>query len=151
MTTRNLLDNPFFLFMFCITAILINTIFTAYFMLVTFSGFIFLMFYVALKNRYYYSLMFVIITFTFLEYNMGLKLFTLSIISLFLYVFIIPFVSRINSFNNYNKYINITIFYGVLYIIWGMNTSFSETLYFTLLINLLIDAFLLGVLLWLIG
>lgn len=150
MTTKNLLDNPFFLFIFCITAILVNTIFSAYFLMITFSGFIFLMFYVALKNKYYYSLIVVIMTFTILEYNMGLKMFTLSIISMFLYVFIIPLVSRFNFFNKNNKYVNITIFYAVLYLTWGINTSFSEILYFTLLINLLVDAFLLGVLLWLI-
>ena len=146
--TKNLLDNPFFLFIFCLFSIVLNTILSSHFILLTFSGFIFLMFYVALKNRYYYSLLTVIITFTFIEYNIGLHLFSLSIISLFIYVFIVPFINRINAFTKINKYVHIIIFYGLLHITWGLQTSFTDTLFFSLLANLIIDAFLIGVLIW---
>ncbi len=149
--TKNLLDNPFFLFSFCILAILLNTIFSTYFMLVTFSGVLFLMFYVSLKNRYYYSLFFVMLTFTIIEYNLGLKLFTLNVISLFLYVFVIPFVNRINAFSKFNKYVNIVVFYGLLHLIWSYQTEFTESLFFSILANLVIDIFLIGVLIWQIG
>ena len=143
---KNLLDNPIFIFIFSIIAIFLNTILASHFLLLIFSGFLFLAFNNALKNRYMYSLFVVIITFTIIEYNIGLKLFTLSIISLFLYVFILPFVNRINSFNKSNNYVYIIIFYGLLHTIWGIQTNFTEVLFFSLLINFVIDVILIGAL-----
>ena len=143
---KNLLDNPIFIFIFSIIAIFLNTILASHFLLLIFSGFLFLAFNTALKNRYMYSLFVVIITFTIIEYNSGIKLFTLSIISLFLYVFILPFVNRINSFNKSNNYVYIIIFYGLLHTIWGMQTNFTEVLFFSLLINFVIDVILIGAL-----
>lgn len=143
---KNLLDNPIFIFIFSIVAIFLNTILSSHFLLLIFSGFLFLAFNTALKNRYMYSLFVVIITFTIIEYNIGLKLFTLSIISLFLYVFILPFLNRINSFNKSNSYVYIIIFYGLLHTIWGMQTNFTEALFFSLLINFVIDVILIGAL-----
>lgn len=146
--TKNLLDNPYFIILFSIVAIFLNTLFTSHFLLLLFSGFLFLAFYKTLKNRYLYSLLVVIFTFTIIEYNIGLKLFTLSIISLFLYVFILPFVDKINAFSKFNNYVYMIIFYGVLHSTWGMQTSFTEVLFFSLLTNLIIDIILVGVLIW---
>lgn len=143
---KNLLDNPFFLFLFCIAAFILNTLLTSHFILLIFCGFLFLAFNTTLKNRYMYSFFLIIFTFTIIEYNIGIKLFTLSIISLFLYVVILPFVNRINAFSNYNSYVHMIIFYGVLHAVWGLQTSFTDVLFFSLIANLVIDIILVGVL-----
>ena len=84
--TRNNLDNPFFLFLVLLMAITINTIFSIHFLLIMFAGILFTAFYRCLKKRYLYSLAFVIIAFLFIEVNTGLKPFSLSLLSLFIYI-----------------------------------------------------------------
>ncbi|MDZ7818298.1 MAG: hypothetical protein U5K55_06645 [Aliarcobacter sp.] len=88
--TRNNLDNPFFLFIVLLIAITVNTISSIHFLLVMLAGILFTAFYRCLRKRYLYSLAFVIIAFLFIEINTGLKPFSLSLLSLFIYVFILP-------------------------------------------------------------
>ena len=87
--TKSNLDNPFFLFIILSLVVMVNTISSIHFLLVMFAGILFTIFYRCLKERYLYSLAFVVIAFLFIEVNTGLKPFTLSLLSLFLYIFTI--------------------------------------------------------------
>ena len=86
---RNKLENPLTLFFTLIVIISINLIASINFLLIMFAGVLFSAFYVALKNRKIYSLVFIVIAFLFIEINSGLKPFSLTLLSLFIYVFII--------------------------------------------------------------
>jgi hypothetical protein len=103
-------------------------------------------FFVCLKKRYYYSLTLTILTFTFIELNNGFKIFSITILATFIYLFITPYIKRVLSFNSLNSYIYIAIFYFGIYILWAINNEITAQLNYILLINLLIDLIFFGVL-----
>ena len=143
--TRNNLDNPLFLFIVLIIAITINTIASIHFLLIMFAGILFTAFYRCLRKRYLYSLALVIL---FIEINSGLKPFSLSLLSLFIYIFILPKVDNSTSFNLINSYIYIMFFYIGLTIMWALSFGMDERIFLSLIVNLIIDLLFFGVFLW---
>ena len=146
--TKSNLDNPFFLFIVLTLAVMVNTISSIHFLLVMFAGILFTIFYRCLKERYLYSLAFVVIAFLFIEINTGLKPFTLSLLSLFLYIFILPKDENYSYDNLSSSYIYILIFYIGLLIIWSVIFGLNETMIITIFANILIDLIFFGVFLW---
>ena len=147
MTERNNLENPLFLFTFLLIAIVLNTVTSIHFLLIMLSGILFIAFYICLKKRYLYSLFFVILTFLFIEVNSGFKPLSLSLLSLFLYIFVLPKISRTVSFSSLNNYLYIIIFYIGVIIIWSLSTDINETIAKAIILNILIDLIFLGILL----
>lgn len=143
--TRNNLDNPIFLFTLLLAIIMINTISSIHFLLIMLAGVCFIAFYACLKRKYLYSLLFVILTFMFIEINSGLKPLTLTLLSLFIYIFIIPSIHRIMSFKALNEYIYILIFYLGLSLIWVMTIGMSDNFITVIFINIIIDLIFFGV------
>jgi hypothetical protein len=143
--TKSNLDNPFFLFIILSLVVMVNTISSIHFLLVMFAGILFTIFYRCLKERYLYSLAFVVIAFLFIEINTGLKPFTLSLLSLFLYIFILPKDENYSYDNLSSSYIYIIIFYIGLLIIWSVVFELNETMLITIFANILIDLIFFGV------
>ena len=143
--TKSNLDNPFFLFIILSLVVMVNTISSIHFLLVMFAGILFTIFYRCLKERYLYSLAFVVIAFLFIEINTGLKPFTLSLLSLFLYIFILPKDENYSYDNLSSSYIYIIIFYIGLLIIWSIVFELNETILITIFVNILIDLIFFGV------
>ena len=142
--TRNNLDNPIFLFIVLIMAITVNIISSIHFLLIMFAGILFTAFYRCLRKRYLYSLTFVVIAFLFIEINTGLKPFTLTLLSLFIYVFILPKDENHTSYNLSSSYIYIIFFYLGLLILWSIIFELNTTILFTLFINVIIDLLFFG-------
>ena len=142
--TKSNLDNPIFLFIILSLVVMVNTISSIHFLLVMFAGILFTIFYRCLKERYLYSLAFVVIAFLFIEINTGLKPFTLSLLSLFLYIFILPKDENYSYDNLSSSYIYILIFYIGLLIIWSVVFELNETILITIFVNILIDLIFLG-------
>ena len=143
--TKSNLDNPFFLFIILSLVVMVNTISSIHFLLVMFAGILFTIFYRCLKERYLYSLAFVVIAFLFIEINTGLKPFSLSLLSLFLYIFILPKDENYSYDNLSSSYIYIIIFYIGLLIIWSVVFELNETILITIFVNILIDLIFFGV------
>lgn len=143
--TKSNLHNPIFLFIVLALAVMVNTISSIHFLLVMFAGILFTIFYRCLKERYLYSLAFVVIAFLFIEINTGLKPFTLSLLSLFLYIFILPKDENYSYDNLSSSYIYIIIFYIGLLIIWSVIFGLNETMIITIFANILIDLIFFGV------
>ena len=146
--TRNNLDNPIFLFTFLLVAITINTISSIHFLLIMLAGVCFIAFYTCLKRKYWYSLFFVILTFMFIEINSGLKPLSLIMLSLFIYIFIIPSTHRIMSFSTLNEYLYILIFYFGVFLIWVMTIGMSDSFIAIIFVNIIIDLLFFGVFIW---
>ncbi len=145
--TKSNLDNPIFLFIILSLVVMVNTISSIHFLLVMFAGILFTIFYRCLKERYLYSLAFVVIAFLFIEIITGLKPFTLSLLSPFLYIFILPKDENYSYDNLSSSYIYILIFYIGLLIIWSVVFELNETILITIFVNILIDLIFFGVLL----
>jgi hypothetical protein len=143
--TRSNLDNPIFLFILLVLIVTVNAISSIHFLLVIFAGILFTAFYRCLKKRYLYSLTFVVIAFLFIEINTGLKPFSLTLLSLFIYVFILPKEESYTSYNLSSSYIYIIFFYIGLLIMWSIMFGFDLNILIALFINLLIDLIFFGV------
>ena len=143
--TKSNLDNPIFLFIILSLVVMVNTISSIHFLLVMFAGILFTIFYRCLKERYLYSLAFVVIAFLFIEINTGLKPFSLTLLSLFIYVFILPKEESYTSYNLSSSYIYIIFFYIGLLIMWSIMFGFDLNILIALFINLLIDLIFFGV------
>ena len=142
----NNLDNPLFIFLLFLLSIFVNTISSIYFFPILFLGILFIAFSVCLKKRYYYSLTFIVLAFLFIELNSGFKAFSITLIAILIYTFISPKIKRILSFSTLNPYIYITIFYLAIFILWSLQYEVSSQLYYTMLINIVIDFILFGIL-----
>ncbi|MFV7790237.1 hypothetical protein ACNSOP_10700 [Aliarcobacter lanthieri] len=132
---RNSLDNPFFLFFLLIFAVSINFLASIHFLVILFAGVLSTAFYRTLKQKYYYSFVFVIIAFLLIELNMGLKPFSLSLLSFFMYLFIIPRYEQSHT----NAFLYIIFFYIGLAILWYLFFHFENISIYILIINLIID------------
>ena len=143
--TRSNLDNPIFLFILLVLIVTVNAISSIHFLFLLFAGILFTAFYRCLKKRYLYSLTFVVIAFLFIEINTGLKPFSLTLLSLFIYVFILPKEESYTSYNLSSSYIYIIFFYIGLLIMWSIMFGFDLNILIALFINLLIDLIFFGV------
>ncbi|QKF59516.1 hypothetical protein ACN2EN_07250 [Aliarcobacter lanthieri] len=132
---RNSLDNPFFLFFLLVFAVSINFLASIHFLVILFAGVLSTAFYRTLKQKYYYSFGFVIIAFLIIELNMGLKPFSLSLLSFFMYLFIIPRYEQSHT----NGFLYIIFFYIGLAILWYLFFHFENISIYILIINLIID------------
>ncbi len=143
--TRSNLDNPIFLFILLILIVTVNAISSIHFLLIMFAGILFTAFYRCLKKRYLYSLIFVVIAFLFIEINTGLKPFSLTLLSLFIYVFILPKDENYTAYNMSSSYIYIIFFYIGLLVMWTIVFGFDLDISVILFINLIIDLMFFGV------
>lgn len=142
---KNILDNPFFLFLLFIATILTNTISSIYFSSIMLAGFVFLAFIKCVKNRYYYSIFFISLALLFIELNNGFAPFSLILLSMFSYVFIIPRIKKVISFSGLNYFIYILWFYSAMMFIWSLSNGIDITLIGTIFLNIIIDFILVGI------
>ncbi|AXH12489.1 hypothetical protein [Halarcobacter bivalviorum] len=141
----NNLDNPFYIFLFCIFALIINTISSIYFFPIMLLGILFIAFYICMEKNYNYTLFFLGFTILIIEINSGFKPFSIILLSFFIYAFIIPYVSRVLSVDGINLYVYLVIFYCGLLLLWLLNNDISFQLNFFLLINLVLDLIIFGI------
>lgn len=141
---RNSIDNPVFLVILLIFSISINFLASTHFLVILFAGVLSTLFYRTLKQKYYYSFALVVLSFLFIELNMGLKPFSLSLLSYFVYIFIIPRYEQ----NQISILLNIIFFYFILGVIWYIFFNFESFFSYILIINLVIDLIIVGILLW---
>jgi len=141
---KNILDNPFFIFFIFILTITTNTIASVYFSSVMLAGFVFLAFIKCVKNRYYYSLFFILLAFLFIELNNGFQPFSLILLAFFSYVFIIPRIKQVMSFSGLNYFVYVLWFYSAIILIWSLSDTVNFTLVSTVFLNIIIDFILIG-------
>ncbi|RXJ78737.1 hypothetical protein CRV03_01535 [Arcobacter sp. F155] len=141
----NNLDNPFYIFLFCIFALIVNTVSSIYFFPIMLLGIVFIAFYVCMEKNYNYTLFFLGITTVIIEVNNGFKPFSVILLCFFIYAFVIPYVSRVLSVDGTNLYVYLVVFYCGLVFLWTLNNEMSIQLNFILLLNLVIDLIIFGV------
>lgn len=142
----NNFDNPIFIFLFCIFAIITNVISSIYFFPILLLGVLFMAFYVSLKKSYYYSLALVILTVILIESNNGFKPISIILLFSFTYVFAAPYIKRVLSFNTLNSYLYMTTFYIGLALLWSINNEVNLNLLLVIFLNLIIDFIIFGLL-----
>lgn len=138
-------DSPIFVIILCLYIIIINILSSIYFFPIMFLGILVLLFFLCIKQKYYYSLFFVILTFLFIELNNGFKPLSLSLLAGFLYFFVKPYIKRVLSFESATPYIYMSVFYLAIFILWSFNNEITSQLNYILFINLIIDFIVFGI------
>lgn len=142
---QNLLYNPIFIFILFLLTAIVSTISSVYFICIILAGVQFLAFRETLKNKFYYSLLFVMLSFLIIEYNTGFKPFSLILLAFFCNIFIIPYLKRVLSFNNLNPFIYMICFYIGMMIIWSISNEVNIKVVGSILLNIFIDFIIFGV------
>ncbi|PLY11219.1 MAG: hypothetical protein C0626_01220 [Arcobacter sp.] len=139
-----LLHNPYFIFFLGVFTIFVNIISSVHFFPILIAGVIFLAFLKSIKYKYYYSMVYLIIIFLFIEYNSGFLPFTFTFLSLFIYTFILPNLNRVISLHNLNNYIYILTFYIGVILIWVFSNDLNFSLIRYIILNIVIDFLIYG-------
>ena len=121
-----------------------NIIFSTYFISIFLAGVVFKIFLESLKKQYYYILAFSVITFLVIEVIQGFKPFSLTLIALFLFYFIIPRIKHTFSSSIMSEFIYIFLFYLVLLVVTIFYTPFSINMLYVVIYNFLIDIIIVG-------
>lgn len=123
---------------------LTNIIFSTYFISVFLAGVVFKIFLESLKKKHYYILSFSILTFLVIEVTQGFKPFSLTLITLFLFYFIIPRIKHTFSSSIISQFIYVFLFYCILFIVTIFYFSFSIDMLTIIGYNFLIDIIIVG-------
>ena len=148
MNRNSLFDNPLAVFLLFLLVGFTNIILSVHFVSLLLAGIVFIAFLRCIEKRYYYSLLLVIFTFTLIESNQGLNLFSLSIMSLFIYLFIIPKIKTLLTFVSLYTLGIVFIFYLGIIVLYSIFSDINSLFLSKILFNYILDIFLVGILIW---
>jgi len=141
---NSLFDNPFAIFLLFLSVILTNIILSVHLISIFLAGVVFVAFVRALQKRYYYSLILIIFCFNIIETTQGLKLFSLTILSLFIYIFIIPKLKVLLTSINIYSVILLFIFYMGIMILFSFLGTINSLFVSKIVVNYFIDLFIIS-------
>jgi len=140
----NKFSNPFIIFFMFVVVSLVNIILPVHFISIFLAGIVFMAFIECVKQGYWYSLVFVILSFVFIETSHGLNIGVLSLLSFFIYAFIIPKLKYIlKSKTFYILVVNIIFYLGIV-ILFKINGNVDSVLISKIVLNFFIDIFLVS-------
>lgn len=133
---------PYMTILFIVS--LVNIIFSSYFLSFFLAGVVFKILSIAIRKEYNYVFIFSIVTFLIIENTHGLKLFSLTIISLLVYYFIIPRIKHLFSSSIMGDFLYILSFYIFYYVTVQVYSVFDISILIIFLINFVIDLLIVG-------
>ena len=143
---RNLFDNPFIIILLLITVFAVNTVASAFFVTIMLAGVVFVAFVRSLEKKYHYSLSLLVLAFCIIESNQGFALFSLSLFSYFSYIFILPYINKTFSINEFKYMIYIVWFYFGLFIFNLFFKGYDAVVFSKIMINAILDILVIGLL-----
>ncbi len=126
---------------------LINIIFSTYFISIFLAGVVFKILLISLKKEHYYILGLSIFIFLIIESTQGFKLFSLTLIALVLYFFIIPRIKHIFSSSAMSEIIFILLFYISIFIMVSFDSVFDLEIVGIFMLNFILDSLVVGMML----
>jgi len=133
---------PYMTILFIIS--LVNIIFSSYFISFFLAGVVFKILSIAIRKEYNYLFIFSIITFLIIENTQGLKLFSLTVIALLVYYFIIPRIKHLFSSSIMGDILYMFSFYILYYTMVQVYSVFDISILIIFLINFVIDLLIVG-------
>ncbi len=147
MQKYSLIDNPIVAFILFLVVGVSSIFLPVHFLSLLLIGLVYTVFTKSIEEDYYYSLGFMIFAFTFIELSQGLKLFSLSLLAFFIYIFIYPLLKNALASQKLVRFIVVFLFYIGTLLLFNFLGDISYELGAILLINYFIDIALLGILL----
>ena len=144
MYRNSLFDNPIAILLLFIFVGLSNIILPVHFISIFLVGVVFVAFLRCLEKKYYYSMILVIFSFLLIENSQGLKLFSLVLLSLFLYIFILPKIKTILTSQSLYMFLVLLIFYIGIIMLYLLIDSINSQLISRVVVNFFIDLFIIS-------
>jgi hypothetical protein len=134
--------NIIFLFLFIS---LVNLVLTVHFFTIFFAGIVFLAFIQCIETKSLYSLVFLVFTFIFIEVSHGLYIGSLSLVVLFIYIFIKPKIQYTLSSRFLFIFSLVGIFYFLFFILFYFNANINIDLVYKFLFNYILDIIVIAI------
>ena len=126
---------------------IMNIFFSTYFITLLLIGVTFKILTVSIKEERNLLILFSIITFLVIENSQGLKIFSLTLSSMVIYLFIVPRLKNLFSSTVILDFIYIFILYIFFYILTQSYIAFDLSLITIFLMNFFIDIIIIGLVL----
>ena len=140
------LSNIFIVFIIFLTVSTINIILSVHFITVLLAGVVFATFIHSLNFKNYRSLMISIFTFIFIEISNGISIGSLSLLSFFIYTFIVPKMGNyLKSKVLYFGILNIAFYIGVFFLFSihsEINNILTSKIFFNFILDMLLVSFI---------
>lgn len=141
---RSILNNQVVIFITALVIAIVNILSTTHFILLAFMGVAFYIFKLCYINKFYYSLLGVVITFIVIEVNQNMPMFSLLVISLMLIIFILPLFKQLFSIEEYKNIFDLVVFYiSVISVNYFINGIFIFDVS-SFLLNIALDIIIIG-------
>ncbi|RXJ60083.1 hypothetical protein [Candidatus Marinarcus aquaticus] len=141
---KNVFDNAYVLFGLFIVVVITNTISSIYFISIMLAGVVYVAFTRCLKTQNYYAMIYVILSFLFIELNNGFKPFSIILLGSFIYVYLIPFLTRVMVLDSLNEFLQIVLLYVGIIFIWSLTHDTNFLLFKIIFFNFILDLVLIG-------
>jgi hypothetical protein len=143
---KNIFDNGYILFSLLILVAAVNIIASVYFLSIMLAGVVFVAYSRCLKTQNYYPMMFVLLAFLIIELNNGFKPFSIILLASFIHVYLIPFLSRVVVIDSLSDFLQITLLYAGMAILWLITNDLNFALIKILVLNFILDIIIIGLL-----
>jgi len=127
-----------------LSVIVINFIFSTHFIVFFLIGVVFKIFLEILEQEEYYMLFAVIGTFSFIEITKGFYLFSLTLISIIIYYFVLAKVKHLLSSPVLSEFVYVLLFYIMVFFVHNIKLGFNLDQAILFLYNFLIDSIIIG-------
>lgn len=141
---KNVFDNAYVLFGLLVVVVICNTISSIYFLSVMLAGVVYVAFTRCLKTQNYLPMIYVLLSFLFIELNNGFKPFSIILLGSFIYVYLIPFLTRVMVLDSLNEFLQIVLLYFGMIIIWSITNEANFLLFKIIFFNFILDLILIG-------
>lgn len=122
----------------------LNILFSSHFTNIFLAGIVFIFFIQSVKRADYYLLLGSFLTFCFIEAVHGLISFSLSLITVIIYVLVIPQLKHIFNSKIFSQVLYMFTFYLSFFIVTYLISENIENIYAVFLINFIIDTIFMG-------
>jgi len=139
MDRNSLFDNPFAIIILFFLVAFVNIILPIYFISILLAGVVFVAFIRAVEKRYTYILICIIFIFNLIEISQGLKIFSLSLWSYFIYLFILPNIKSLFASKYLLLLVKVFIFYMGIGILFYFSGVFTLDIVSILVLNYILD------------
>lgn len=143
----SILEDSVIIFFASVCITILNIILSSHFISLLFVGIEFILFTKALRRGYYYALFSVVVTFLIVENLNGFKPFSLSLLSYFIYLFILPMTNKFFSTLEVKRQLFAVTFYIFLFLLLSIVYELNISLIFLVITNIIVDFTILGLLL----
>jgi hypothetical protein len=146
MYRSSLFDNPIAIFLLLVIVGICNIILPVHFISIFLAGVVFIAMIRAIEKVYPYTILFLLLGFIIIELSHGLKIFSLGLLALFIYLFISPRIK--SSFSSETFYFTsvILLFYFGMGVLFYFGGGIDSKLITILLMNFVFDLFIVSIL-----